>query len=179
MKTLILMSFLLISQAWAQGITLPEGVSSEGKLRLDCSGSYMTHSKEGKSRIEVSNFGEGKIRVGIFGEKTEHGGYSNSYYNYTTFSYSFHLIGVDNGYGAFDLYPADKKSFDTSIGELVLFQKSISINLFADLAVTKGSKEDYGYSCKLSKTGDIKFTVVTPQCFNRRGKIKKCPIIKF
>lgn len=173
-----MMSFLLISQAWGQGITLPEGVSADGKMRILCPDSYVDFAAESSSRIEVSNFGEGKIRVGIFGDSTEQYNYGHGHYRKTV-PFSIHLIGVDNGFGAYDLYRADKKDFDKSIGELVLFQKSVSLNLFSDLTVTQGVAGSTARNCNLVKTGAVKFTVVTPKCFNRRGKIKKCPIIKF
>jgi hypothetical protein len=179
MKTLILMSFLLISQAWGQGITLPEGVSAEGQLRLYCASKSRTRSFERNvdTRIEISNFGEGKKRISIFGEYTKE--YESFVSNSITEPFSLNLVGIENGLGGFDLYHAKEKKFDKNIGELVLFGKSLSINFVDNLHVTNGSLESRELDCELITTGVISYNVVKPKCYNRRGKIKKCPVIKF
>lgn len=178
MKAISALILTMISLgSWAQAITLPDGIDTEGELVLNCNKNRW--APKANSRLEVVSWAEGKIKVSLSIGATKIV-YDSGAVNASQEA-SLHFIGIDNGSGAYDLF-LDIKDMQTPVGELLLVKTGASIKFFKDMNGIIIARENipiWKDTCGISKSSPIRFTAVVPTCFNKRGKQIDCPEIKF
>lgn len=174
MKTLLLAVSLVFSfGAFAQDLS--NGINGKGQIQLYCVGNW---APEANTRIEVSQWGEGKIKV-ILTIGATLVRYKSEAIDETQAT-SLHYIGLDNGFGSYDLF--DKANgMQTPVGELALSKYSGSMKFSRTLPriiLGNQNRTEFKPMCSIYESTSIRFQTVEPKCLNKRGKEIKCPKIE-